>query len=160
MAADPMLRVSEFARDDYGISAVSEPAMRNYGYALLTIAGADGEVSPAELDWLVRHQRKFGTPQHILDDYATFDHRDADLRGLLTAIRVDVPTWSAGRHLVYHAIRICRADGAYPEAERAKVFTAAELLGVERDIVLALHALVDAEDALTNLRKAVFRTDT
>ncbi|MFD7659731.1 TerB family tellurite resistance protein [Actinosynnema sp. NPDC059797] len=160
MTAEPMVPVSGFARDDYGITAASEAAMRDYGYVLLTIAGADGEVTPAELDWLVDHQRKFGAPQHVVDDYARFDHRGADLRALLTGIRVDVPTWKAERHLVYHAIRICRADGSYGEAERAKVEHAAEILGVDRDVVLLLHALVDAEDSLTAMRKAVFGTET
>ncbi|QFZ19636.1 TerB family tellurite resistance protein [Saccharothrix syringae] len=160
MTTESMVPASEFARDDYGINAVTETAMRNYGYVLLAIAGADGEVSHAELDWLLHHQRKFGAPQHVLDDYASFDHRAADIDRLLADIRVDVPTWKAERHLVYHAIRICRADGAYGEAERAKVDRAAELLGVDRGTVLTLHALVDAEDALTNMRKAVFGIDT
>jgi len=135
MASEHMVPVSEFARDDYGIAAATETAMLHYGYVLLAIAGADGDVAPAELDWLVRHQRKFGAPQHVIDSYAAFDHRSADLRQLLTEIQVDVPTWSAERHLIYHAIRICRADGAYTEAERAKVDSAAQLLGVDRDIV-------------------------
>jgi uncharacterized tellurite resistance protein B-like protein len=160
MTTEPMVPASEFARDEYGINAVTETAMRNYGYALLAIAGADGQVAPAELDWLIRHQRKFGAPQHVLDDYATFDPRGADLGQLLTDIQVDVSTWSAQRHLLYHAIRICRADGVYAETERAKVTRAATLLGVERDVVLTLHALVDAEDALTAMRRALFHIDT
>jgi hypothetical protein len=71
-----------------------------------------------------------------------------------------VPTWSAERHLIRHAIRICRADGVYSAVERSKVGRAAEILGVDRDMVLALHAMVDLEDALTAMRKAVFRTDS
>lgn len=160
MAAEDLVRTSEFAHDDYGISAASESAMRNYGYALLTIAGADGKVTPGELDWLVRHQRKFGVPEHVIDDYATFDCGSADLRRLLDEVRVDVPTWNAARHFIYHAIRICRADGIYAEPERAKIDSAAELLGVGRDIVLTLHAIIDMEDALTRARKAVFQTNT
>lgn len=157
MTSEPMTPVSEFAQDDYGIKAAPDVAMQNYGYALLVITGGDGEVSPSEMDWLIRHQRKFGAPEHVIASYADFDYRNTDLRSLLGAISVDVRTWSAERHLVYHAIRIC---GVYGAAERAKVNHAAEVLAVEPDIVRTLHSLVAMEDVLTDMRKAIFRTET
>lgn len=55
MSNETMIAVSSFAKDNYGISAASVESMTNYGYVLLAIAGADGEVSPQELEWLIKH---------------------------------------------------------------------------------------------------------
>ncbi|MDR3036024.1 MAG: hypothetical protein LBV78_23520 [Kitasatospora sp.] len=151
-----MVPMSELCQDLYGLSAATEEAFLNYGKALLVIAGADGEVSAPEFDWLVEHQRRMGAPESVIDQYREFDFRNADLRDLLPAIRTDVDTWQAAPHLVYHAIQMSGADGVYAEAERAQVVRAARLLGVADDIVLSLHALVDMERAVQDLRAALF----
>ena len=36
----------------YGMSMVPKDSWKEYGFALLTIAGSDGEVSDPELEWL------------------------------------------------------------------------------------------------------------
>jgi hypothetical protein len=59
--------------------------------------------------------------------------------------------------LIYHAIQMCGADGTYGEAERSKVVQAARALGVPHDIVLILHALIDMEKAVYDMRAALFR---
>jgi hypothetical protein len=50
-----VLPASEFLKKNLGISEIPTEAYLNYGYALLAIAGADGEVSEAEFNWLVNH---------------------------------------------------------------------------------------------------------
>jgi uncharacterized tellurite resistance protein B-like protein len=155
-----LIDVSDFARTEYGLSAATATAMLNYGYALLAIAGADGKVSPKELDWLVRHQRKFGAPDNIIAEYETFDYHSADLPKLVADSVTDVPTWSAGPSLIYHAIQMCAADGDYAVEERKKVLDAAKLLGISDDLVLTIHALVDMEAATAAMRKALFHTTT
>ena len=50
-----LLPASEFLKKNLGISEIPTEAYLNYGYALLAIAGADGEVSEAEFNWLVNH---------------------------------------------------------------------------------------------------------
>ncbi|MCE3029797.1 hypothetical protein [Streptomyces sp. CMSTAAHL-2] len=52
------------------------------------------------------------------------------------------------------------ADGVYAEAERAQVLRAARLMGVPDDIVLSLHALVDMERAVGDLRAALFHVNS
>ncbi|NEO93388.1 MAG: hypothetical protein F6K56_25525 [Moorea sp. SIO3G5] len=47
MTDDKMQTLSSFAKDEYGLSSAPLQAMINYGYALLVIAGGDGEVSEA-----------------------------------------------------------------------------------------------------------------
>ncbi len=158
--SEQMLPVSVFGREAYGISGAPRQAMINYGKALLVIAGADGAVSKPEYDWLIAHQRKFGATDEVIAEYENFDYRSADLDALLAEVRVDVETWSAAPHLIYHAIQMCGSDGEYAEAERAKVAQAAETLGVPADIVLTLEALIAMEKAVYDMRAAIFHIRT
>jgi tellurite resistance protein len=157
---EKLLDVSDHAKSQYGLSAASATAMRNYGYALLTIAGADGKVSPKELDWLIRHQRTFGASEDILAAYAKFDFATGDLGKLLVGIVTDVQTWDAAPNLVYHAVQMCAADGTYAANEKKKVLEAAKTLKVPGDTVLTIHALVDMETATAKMRRALFHVDT
>ncbi|MDF5716651.1 MAG: TerB family tellurite resistance protein [Rhizonema sp. NSF051] len=150
---------SEFLKKNLNISSAPYEAILHYGYALLAIAGADGEVSEAELNWLLNHQRTVGAPEEIIEQYKTFDYKSADLENLLTKITVDVSTWSKSRTLLYHAIQMSRADGDYSIEEQKAVKKAAKLLKVEDDIALALSRLVDTEEAVTALRKALLQTE-
>jgi uncharacterized tellurite resistance protein B-like protein len=153
------LPASEFMKKNLGISEVPSEAYLNYGYALLAIAGADGEVSEAEINWLLNHQRLVGAPEEVIEKYKTFDYNNADLESLLSKITVDVPTWSKSRSLLYHAIQMASADEDYSTEERKAVKKAAKLLKVEDDIALALNRLVQTEEAVTALRKALLQTE-
>lgn len=155
-----MQTVSSFAKDEYGINAASVEAMTNYGYVLLAIAGADEEVSEKEMEWLINHQRKFGAPEEVLALYKSFDYKNAKIEELLPSIKVDVPTWSAARELIYNAIRMSSADGVYAQAERETVKKAATVLGVSDDVVLTLESLVIMEKSVVNMRKALFHIET
>jgi uncharacterized tellurite resistance protein B-like protein len=153
------LPASEFMKKNLGISEVPVEAYLNYGYALLAIAGADGEVSEAEINWLLNHQRLVGAPEEVIEKYKTFGYKNADLESLLSKITVDVPTWSKSRSLLYHAIQMASADEDYSTEERKAVKKAAKLLKVEDDIALALNRLVQTEEAVTALRKALLQTE-
>ena len=74
-----VLPASEFLKKNLGISEIATEAYLNYGYALLAIAGADGEVSEAEFNWLVNHQRLAGAPEEVIEKYKTFEYKNADL---------------------------------------------------------------------------------
>ncbi|MUG98158.1 hypothetical protein F7734_39965 [Scytonema sp. UIC 10036] len=150
---------SEFMKKNLGISEAPIEAYLNYGYALLAIAGADGEVSEAELNWLLNHQRLVGAPEEIIEKYKAFEYKKADLENLLSKISVDVSTWSKSRSLLYHAIQMARADNNYSIEEQKAVKKAAKLLKVEDDIALALNRLVETEEAVTALRKALLQTE-
>ncbi|MBD2346378.1 TerB family tellurite resistance protein [Anabaena subtropica] len=154
-----VLPASEFLKKNLGISEIPLEAYLNYGYALLAIAGADGEVSEAEFNWLVNHQRLAGAPEEVIEKYKTFAYKNTDLETLLTKISVDVSTWSKSRSLLYHAIQMSRADGDYSLEEQKAVKKAAKLLKVEDDIALALNRLIETEEAVTALRKALLQTE-
>ncbi|TFI54183.1 hypothetical protein BLD44_010830 [Mastigocladus laminosus UU774] len=154
-----VLPASEFLKKNLGISEIPVEAYLNYGYALLAIAGADGEVSEAEFNWLLNHQRMAGAPEEVIEKYKTFEYKKADLETLLTKITVDVSTWSKSRSLLYHAIQMARADDNYSHEEQKAVKKAAKLLKVEDDIALAINRLVETEEAVTALRKALLQTE-
>ncbi|MDF2386621.1 TerB family tellurite resistance protein [Nostoc ellipsosporum NOK] len=154
-----LVPASEFMKKNLGITEAPIEAYLNYGYALLAIAGSDGEVSEAEFNWLINHQRLVGAPEEVIEQYKKFDYKNADLETLLTKITVDVSTWSKSRTLLYHAIQMARADDKYSLEEQKAVKKAAKLLKVEDDIALALTRLVETEEAVTALRKALLQTE-
>jgi len=61
--------------------------------------------------------------------------------------------------LLYDAIQMARADQNYSLEEQLAVKKAAKLLNVEDDIALAINRLIDTEEAVTALRKALLKTE-
>ncbi|MEQ9671650.1 TerB family tellurite resistance protein [Coleofasciculus sp. G2-EDA-02] len=121
---------SQYMKKNLGISEAPYEAYLNYGYVLLAIAGADGEVSTGEMNWLLNHQRMVGAPEELMEKYKSFDYKSAKLEELLSHITVDVSTWSSSRTLLYHAIQMARADEDYSSEEQKAVKKAAKLLNV------------------------------
>jgi len=54
---------------------------------------------------------------------------------------------------------MARADQNYSLEEQLAVKKAAKLLNVEDDIALAINRLIDTEEAVTVLRKALLKTE-
>lgn len=96
----------------------------------------------------------------MIENYKSFDYKNADIKELLANITVDVDTWSAAPELVYHAILMSSADGVYAEKEREKVKEAAKIMGVPDDIFLTIESLVEMEKAALNMRRALFHINT
>ncbi|NER08350.1 MAG: hypothetical protein F6K17_40305 [Okeania sp. SIO3C4] len=157
---EQMIGGSEYLKRTQGLSSAPFEAYLNYGYALLAIAGADGDVPEAEMNWLINHQRMIGAPEEVLEKYKEFDYKNAKLEDLLPKIKADVPNWSAPRTLLYHAIKMSRADKDYAKQEQEAVKKAAKLLGVEDDITLSLNILVEMEEKVDSLLKALIHTET
>lgn len=148
--------ISNFSAAVYGFSAVNPQVVEAYGYALLAIAGADGEVSEEEMDWLIDYQRHQGASEQTLSSYRTFDYKNADLFELLSRLDENMENWKTAAHLIYLAVHMAAADGEYADSEREKVLKAAKIMMVPDDMVLTIHCLVEMERSLDNLRKAVF----
>ena len=157
---EQMIAGSEYMKRSQGLSSAPFEAYLNYGYAMLVIAGADGEVSEPEMNWLINIQRMVGAPEEAIEKYKTFDYKNAKLEDLLPKITADVPDWSASRSLLYHSIKMARADKDYAKEEQQAVKKAAKLLGLEDDISLALNALVEMEEKVDSMRKALIKTET
>ena len=136
----------------YGISMVPKDSRKEYGFALLTIAGADGEISDPEREWLtIECAEALKIEEEIVADWEEFDFEGADLGGLFHSFN----TKSFGNFnklLIYDAIRMANADGEYAQEERETVHQTAKTLKVSNETVLAIEALVDLEHAADKLR--------
>ncbi len=157
---EQMIAGSEYLKRTQGISSAPLEAYLNFGYVLLVIAGADGDVPESEMNWLINHQRMIGAPEEVIEKYKTFNYKNAKLEDLLPKVKGDVPSFSAPRTLLYHAIKMSRADKDYSKEEQEAVKKAAKLLGVEDDITMALNTLVDMEENVESMLKALIHTET
>jgi tellurite resistance protein len=125
-----------------------EEAAKN-GKAMLICAGADG-LSKKELDYAINLFKAYGTPDDLLEEYESFDYKKAKLEDYLAPGGTAPP-----RVILYHAIKISRADGVYSKEERAATRKAAKLLGVEVSAVSAIEGLVEVEEATNRTRMAL-----
>ncbi len=148
--------LNNFAPVFYGISLVPKNVWREYGYALLTIAGSDGIVSDPELEWLTVDMGKHvGIPNDVISDWEEFDYDQADLEEIFSSFNNSTLA-SFNKLLIYDAIRMSSADGEYALEEKEQVMEAARILNVSIDAVVAIEALVDLEHAADKLRMTVF----
>lgn len=147
--------LSKISPTFYGISMVPKNRWREYGYALLTIAGSDGIVSDPELEWLTMDMaREVGVDSEIIEDWEDFDYEDSELDDLFATFNSSALA-SFNKLLIYDAIRMCSADGEYALEEKEQVYEAARILRVPQESVLAIEALVDLENAAHKLRMTI-----
>jgi len=139
----------------YGISLVPKNRWREYGYALLTIAGSDGIVSDPELEWLTLEMAKeVGVDEEIIADWEEFDFESSELDELFASFNSSALA-GFNKLLIYDAIRMCSADGEYALEEKEQVYEAARILRVPPEVVVAIEALVDLEQAAHKLRMTI-----
>ena len=145
----------KFAPTFYGLSLLPTEIQREYGYALLCIAGADGDVSDPELEWLTVDLAGFlKVDEEIVADWEEFDFESGDLEEIFFSLR-HVTFDNFNKLLLYDAIRMCSADGDYAEEEKARVADAAKILQVSKEALISIEALVDLEHASDKLRFTV-----
>ncbi|WP_425389681.1 hypothetical protein [Ekhidna sp.] len=139
----------------YGISMVPKDSWREYGYALLTIAGSDGEVSDPELEWLtIECAEAVGVAEDIVADWEEYDFEESKLEEIFHTFNTRSFA-NFNKLLIYDAIRMSSADGDYAQDEREQVHHAANILRVPMDTVMAIEALVDLEHAADKLRMTI-----
>lgn len=157
MSDDKMI-LSEYAKRIYNASGeISKETTMAYLKTLLVIASADGEIAEQELDYWYNEQRLIGTNEAYLEELKDFDWKNANLEDLLSSLHYDFEV-SAGRVMLYQAIKMSRADLIYHEQERASVFKAAKLLNIDEEIVHSLEALVEMEANLDRMRHVLLGT--
>jgi uncharacterized tellurite resistance protein B-like protein len=151
-----MAELLKIAPSFYGISMIPKDTWLDYGFALLSIAGSDGEVSDPELEWLtIDLASSVGVDEEIIAKWEDFDYEDADLKEIFTEINARSFA-SYNKLLIYDAVRMSYADDDYAEEEREKVGEAAAILNVSRETVTAIEALVEMERATDKMRMLVF----
>ena len=139
----------------YGMSMIPKEYWRDYGYALLTIAGSDGEVSDPELEWLtIDLANSLGVPQEIIAAWEAFDYDDTDLKEIFDSFNSSsIADFS--RLLIYDAVRMSCADDDYADEEKEKVMEAAVILNLNREAVVAIEALIEMEIATDKMRSLI-----
>lgn len=148
--------LNNFAPKFFGISLVPKSIWKEYGNALLAIAGSDGIVSDPELEWLtVDLGKEVGVPDEIIADWESFDYDSADLDEIFSSFNNSTLA-SFNKLLIYDAIRMSSADGEYALEEKEQVMEAARIMNVSMDAVVAIEALVEVEQAADKLRMTVF----
>ncbi len=139
----------------YGMALVPKESWRDYGLALLIIAGADGEVSDPELEWLtISLAQALDVDEAIVADWEEYDFEEEELYDVFG--RIDSRTVASfNKLLIYDAIRMSYADDDYADDERERVGEAASILKLAKETVLAIEALVEHERATDKLRSVI-----
>ncbi|AOX03038.1 hypothetical protein BJP34_29545 [Moorena producens PAL-8-15-08-1] len=163
MTSGKSFQVTPYGQNRYNITQpVDFEVGVNYSGALMAIAGADGELAEAELQWYIDEQEMLLVESEEKKEYIEalrqFDWKNANVEELLTGLKYDFPL-NFRRSMLYQAIKMCRADGNYHEKEKASVAKAAEILGIERSVAASLESLAEMEDSADRLRVALFETE-
>lgn len=164
MSSEKKVQMSKYAQRKYGVSpntVVDLEVGVNCGCALLAIAGADGELAEEELQWYIDEQEMMAVDSEEVQEYVEtlrkFDWKNANIEELLSGIKYEFSV-NFRRSMLYQAIKMSRADGVYHEKEKAAVAKAAEILGVERSVVVSLESVAEMEETADRLRIALFET--
>ena len=139
----------------YGMGLVPQQYWKEYGFALLTIAGSDGELSGPELSWLVSDlASELEVPSTIVDEWKAFDATSADLVDLFASFSFSSIA-SFNKVILYDAMRMSYADNEFSDNERNAIATAARLLNLDKEALVSIEALVELERAAEKLRSTL-----
>jgi tellurite resistance protein len=130
---------------------LSDPeVVRNMALALVSVAGADGNLSEPEQAWILGYLAVKGYPHEVLVEASREGAQP--LEKIRELMQLGILAQS-GRILIYDAIRVASADGYSPD-ERKAVREVAAQLGLNEQDVRALEDLVQEELALKKKRIA------
>lgn len=137
--------------ENYGIAPGPVPGelFGKMGRAVLTIAGADGELSPREMGFVLGFARAAGAPPQAIEAFRTFNYRKANIEDFL-----DAQTKPLAKVILYQAIRVARADG-FAQKERDTAIRGAKKLGLDPTIVQQIEAILALEDGARAARLSV-----
>jgi uncharacterized membrane protein YebE (DUF533 family) len=130
---------------------------RAFGQALLVCVNGDGELMPAERDWILGYLAAKGATEHLLAELKEYQATD-DIVSVVSKSHI---VNRARRAVVFDAIRACSADGEFSPAERATVRKLATALDVPAGVVEQLEAAhLDEARATARRVKLVFPEGT
>ncbi len=118
-----------------------------YAKALLVCANGDGNLAPAEKDWIIGLTATRGASDAELEELMNYPATDS-IEQVIASNQIIFEY--AKRAIIYDAIVACSADNEYSEGEKAVVHKAASLIGVSEDVVGQLEEIYTEEKTLFN----------
>ncbi|EYF05158.1 TerB family tellurite resistance protein [Chondromyces apiculatus] len=126
----------------------TDEAFEGYMKALLICANGDGTLAPEERDWAVGHAAALGASDALVDELKTYKAVD-DIEQIITATH---ESSDSRRYIIYDAVRVCSADGAYSDRERAMVIRMGAKLGISEELVRQIEDICLEEARLREKR--------
>ena len=131
----------------YGLAGpVAPELLARLGRLVLTVAAADGVVTPRETAWLASTYRALGATEAVILDFASFDGRGASIAELL-----DKRMRPFARLALYDACCVAAVDGLHVE-ERGRARVAAAHLGLAPSLVAQVEAVLALEAGVREAR--------
>lgn len=127
------------------------PVLDGFAKTMLICAAGDGELAPAELEWILGFSASAGATAELLDELRSVDPRTLDPRQLLQQTERPEQFIHA---LVYQAIQAADADGTLEPGEIQTIRAMALLLGLPASDVDALVTLYRDEQAFLERKRA------
>lgn len=126
---------------------IAEVDTLDFAKATLLCAGGNAALTEQERDWHLGYRAAAGDSEVVLEAVRTYDDSDRieDIAAL-PAMRVTV------RAMIFDALRMCGSDGPLTEEELARILDAAGRIGVSRDVVAQLRAVIADANALRRRR--------
>ncbi len=116
--------------------------------AMLLFVGGNRQISPHRRDWIIGYLTSAGYSERVLDAARAYDDADR-VEDIVHLPRIAI----AQRVLLYDALRTCAFDGdQLSPGAFDPVLRAADAIGISRDVVADLHAIVLEEVRLRQRR--------
>jgi signal transduction histidine kinase len=120
------------------------------GKVMLLAAGGNARITEREREWLIGYLTAARDADWVIEAVATYDDSDT-LEALMQLPGIPETV----RGMLYDAIRMCASDGPLTPDELGHLERSADELGVTRDELDELRAIVEAD---TTLRRRRFNT--
>lgn len=133
---------SYFCSLHYGQAPEGQGDPERYAKILVAIGGADGEMSPDE--WAVFEgigDAMGASSGSTGEAIRNFDHKNANFEDLVSG-------HTPSRALLWDALCVAGGDGVFSDRERTFAHKAAEMLGIEPEVLGQMEALLEEEYAL------------
>ena len=104
---------------------------------VLCCANADGEIAPAEREWVMSFASALNAPAGLLDELATYPATE-DVFALAASSQ---PVYQSLRAVLYNAIFACAADGEYRAKEQDLIHRLGANFGIADAVVTQIEAM-------------------
>ena len=134
---------------------ISRDTVLLYGQAVQLIAGADGKLSIAELEFFYEDARRRGISDSVLEEWRGYQWSEGDLSKVVKSLR---PLLSPRlrKLLLFDSIRIAIEDANYPLEEQDAVRRAADILEIDDKTVVELETLASLDKNVADLKRITF----